>query len=152
MRFVFADHILDAERRELRRSGQLVEVEPQVFDLLLHLLRNRNQVVSKDNLIAGVRGGRIVSDATIDSPIKAVRHAIGDSGAAQALIRTLPRKGVRFVGSVEEERAAAPASGPPACRAGRKPLRADLPVERSEGLKGPSSGAQQRARCADRGH
>ena len=91
-------------------------------------------------------------DATIDSPIKAVRHAIGDSGAAQALIRTLPRKGVRFVGSVEEERAAAPASGPPACRAGRKPLRADLPVERSEGLKGPSSGAQQRARCADRGH
>ena len=75
MRFQFADHLLDAERRELRRGSHVVEVEPQVFDLLLHLLRNRERVVSKDDLIASVWGGRIVSDATIDSRINAVRKA-----------------------------------------------------------------------------
>jgi len=103
VRFQFADHLLDAERRELRRGSHVVEVEPQVFDLLLHLLRNRERVVSKDDLIASVWGGRIVSDATIDSRINAVRHAIGDSGATQALIRTFPRKGVRFVAEAEEQ-------------------------------------------------
>ena len=117
MRFQFADHLLDAERRELRRGSQVIEVEPQVFDLLLHLLRNRERVVSKDDLIASVWGGRIVSDATIDSRINAVRHAIGDSGATQALIRTFPRKGIRFIGAAEQEdeavSAIAPAGEPP---------------------------------------
>jgi len=103
VQFRFGDHLLDAERRELRRGGQLVETEPQVFDLLLHLIRNRDRVVSKDDLIATVWRGRIVSDTTIDSRIKAARQAIGDSGATQALIGTLPRKGVRFIGAVEEE-------------------------------------------------
>jgi len=112
VRFQFGDHLLDVERRELRRGNQVVDVEPQVFDLLLHLLRNRERVVSKDDLIASVWGGRIVSDATIDSRINAVRHAIGDSGATQALIRTFPRKGIRFVGAAQEEGEAVPAIAP----------------------------------------
>ena len=103
MRFLFGDHVLDTARRELRRGGERIELEPQVFDLLVYLLQNRERVVSKDDLLASVWGGRIVSDATLDSRIAAARRAVGDSGAAQTLIRTFARKGVRFVGEVQEE-------------------------------------------------
>ncbi|MBM3586201.1 MAG: alpha/beta fold hydrolase [Alphaproteobacteria bacterium] len=77
-------------------------LEPQVFDLLLHLIRNRDRVVSKDDLIASVWGGRIVSDSTLDSRINAARKAIGDSGSRQESIRTVPRKGFRFVADLRE--------------------------------------------------
>ncbi len=77
-------------------------VEPQVFDLLLYLINNRDRVVSKDDLIAGVWGGRIVSDSTLTSRINAARKAVADSGEHQQLIRTIPRKGLRFVGDVSE--------------------------------------------------
>ena len=107
MRFLFGDHSLDTERRELHRGDEPVAVEPQVFDLLTHLLRQRDRVVSKGDLLAAVWHGRIVSDATIDSRIKAARQAVGDSGGAQRIIRTMPRKGVRFVAAVQEEAAAA---------------------------------------------
>ena len=80
MQFRFENHLLDVDRRELRRGSELVEVEPQVFDLLLYLVRNRDRVVSKDDLIAGVWGGRIVSDSTLTSRINAVRKAVGDNG------------------------------------------------------------------------
>ena len=100
--FHFGDYALDVERRELRSGQALVAVEPQVFDLLVYLLRYRDRVVSKDDLIAGVWGGRIVSDATLNSRINAVRRAVGDSGEQQTLIRTIPRKGFRFVASVDE--------------------------------------------------
>lgn len=100
MQFRFGDCLLDTERRELRRSGGLVPVEPQVFDLLEYLIRNHDRVVSRDDLIAGVWNGRIVSESALGTRINAVRSAIGDSGKAQHLIRTLPRKGVRFVGRV----------------------------------------------------
>jgi TolB-like protein len=103
LRFLFGDHVLDTARRELSRGGERIELEPQVFDLLIHLLQNRERVVSKDDLLASVWGGRIVSDATLDSRIAAARRAVGDSGAAQILIRTFARKGVRFVGAVREE-------------------------------------------------
>lgn len=102
MQFYFADHVLDAARRELRRRGEAVTLEPQVFDVLVHLLRNRERVVSKDELLDAVWGGRIVSESTLTSRINAARKAIGDSGDAQRLIRTLPRKGLRFVGEVTE--------------------------------------------------
>jgi TolB-like protein/Tfp pilus assembly protein PilF len=101
MQFVFADHVLDTDRRELRRSSKPIAVEPQVLDLLMYLLRNHDRVVSKDDLIAEVWGGRIVSDATLTSRIYAARKAIGDSGQGQRLIRTVARKGLRFVGDVE---------------------------------------------------
>ncbi|HWL73195.1 MAG TPA: winged helix-turn-helix domain-containing protein, partial [Burkholderiaceae bacterium] len=100
MKFNFDNHTLDTDRREMRRGGELVAMQPQVFDLLVHLLKHRDHVVSRDDLIALVWGGRIVSDSTLDSRINAARNAIGDNGKEQRLIRTIPRKGVRFVGTV----------------------------------------------------
>ncbi|MEA2969358.1 MAG: hypothetical protein QOE78_2619, partial [Alphaproteobacteria bacterium] len=102
MQFLFDDHVLDVDRRELRRAGEPIAIEPQVFDLLVYLLRNRDRVVSKDDLIAAVWHGRIVSESTLTSRINAVRKAVGDSGGAQRLIRTVQRKGIRFIGEVGE--------------------------------------------------
>jgi TolB-like protein/Tfp pilus assembly protein PilF len=84
-------------------------MEPQVFDLLVFLLENRDRVVSKDDLIAAVWGGRIVSESTLTSRINAVRKAVGDSGGEQRLIRTIARKGLRFIGDVRTEPHAAAA-------------------------------------------
>ena len=109
MQFLFSEHTLDVERRELRRGDALVAVEPQVFDRLVYLVRNRDRVVSKDDLIEAVWGGRIVSESTLTSRINAVRRAVGDNGEDQRLIRTVPRKGIRFIASVTER--AARASG-----------------------------------------
>ena len=103
LRFLFGDHVLDTARREFWRGSGQIALEPQVFELLVCLLQNRERVVSKDDLLASVWGGRIVSDATVDSRIKAARRAVGDSGASQTLIRTFARKGVRFVAEVREE-------------------------------------------------
>jgi TolB-like protein len=104
MVFVFGDHVLDVDRRELRRRGGRIALEPQVFDLLVYLVRNRDRVVSKDDLLETIWGGRIVSESTITSRINAVRKAVGDSGEAQLSIRTVPRKGIRFICRVQEER------------------------------------------------
>jgi TolB-like protein len=101
--YLFEEFALDTDRRELRRAGDVVQVEPQVFDLLQYLIRHRENVVSKDDLLAGVWGGRIVSDSALNTRINAARSAIGDTGAEQRLIRTSPRKGIRFVGTVREE-------------------------------------------------
>src|SRR5512133_417276 len=98
----FGSYEIDVERRELRRGDVPVHVEPQVFDLINYLVQNRDRVVSKDDLIASVWGGRIVSDSTLDSRINATRKAVGDSGDEQRLIRTVARKGVRFVCAVDE--------------------------------------------------
>ena len=103
MVFRFGDHVLDIERRELRRGAEPVALEPQVFDLLVYLLRNRGRVVSKDDLIDAVWGGRIVSDSTLTSRLNAARKAVDDTGASQRVIRTVPRRGVRFIGEVSEE-------------------------------------------------
>jgi TolB-like protein len=100
VQFWFAGHTLDTDRRELRRGDDVVAVEPQVFDLLVYLVQNRDRVVSKDDLIAAVWRNRIVSDSTLTSRINAARKAVGDSGEEQKLIRTVPRKGLRFVGDV----------------------------------------------------
>ncbi|MGB8578173.1 MAG: winged helix-turn-helix domain-containing tetratricopeptide repeat protein [Pseudolabrys sp.] len=100
MQFLFGDHMLDDDLRELRRGQEPVAVEPQVFDLLIYLVQNRDRVVSKDDLIASVWGGRVVSDSTLTSRINAARKAVGDSGSEQKLIRTIARKGLRFVGDV----------------------------------------------------
>jgi len=103
MVFRFGDYAFDTERRELRRGGELVALEPQVFDLLAYLVRNRGRVVSKDDLIDGVWGGRIVSDSALTTRLNAARKAVNDSGAAQRVIRTLARKGMRFVAEVTED-------------------------------------------------
>lgn len=100
MKYQFADCVLDLNRRELTRAAQVVAVGPQVFDLLVHLVENRERVVSKDGVLDAVWNGRIVSESTLTSHINAVRKAIGDSGAEQRLVRTVARKGFRFVGDV----------------------------------------------------
>ena len=104
MQFHFSNHVLDVDLRELTRGGERVEVEPQVFDLLVHLIQNCAHVVTKDDLIETVWDGRIVSESTLTSRINAARKAVGDSGKDQALIRTLARKGFRFVGHVQAQR------------------------------------------------
>ena len=111
MRYLFEDYALDTDLRELRRGADLVAVEPQVFDVLAYLIRNRSRVVSRDDVLAGVWQGRIVSDFALTTRINAARHAIGDSGEEQRLIKTLLRKGFRFVGPVQEEQSTASATG-----------------------------------------
>lgn len=100
--YFFEEHVLDTDRRELRRGLQSISVEPQVFDLLVHLLENCDRVVSKDDLITSIWAGRSVSDSTLTSRINAARKAIDDNGESQRLIKTIPRKGIRFVGAVHE--------------------------------------------------
>lgn len=102
MRYLFGAGTLDVVRRELWQGDRLVAVEPQVFDLLEFLIRHRERVVSRDDLIAGVWGGRIVSESTLATRINAARKAIGDDGASQRLVKTIVRKGFRFVGEVRE--------------------------------------------------
>ena len=103
MQFMFADQVLDTDRRELRRGSEPIDVEPQVLDLLIYLVENRDRVVSKDDLISSVWNGRIVSDATLTSRVYTARKAVGDSGRNQKLIRTIARKGLRFVGAVRTQ-------------------------------------------------
>jgi pimeloyl-ACP methyl ester carboxylesterase/DNA-binding winged helix-turn-helix (wHTH) protein len=98
--FQFGHYAIDLDRRELRHRGELVGIEPQVFDFLVYLIQNRDRVVSKDDLLQGVWGGRIVSESTLTSRINAARRAVGDSGSEQNLIKTISRKGLRFVGDV----------------------------------------------------
>ena len=103
MQFFFSDQMLDTERRELCRGSEPIAVEPQVFDLLVYLLENCSRVVSKDDLIEAIWDGRIVSESTLTSRINAARKAVGDSGRDQKLIRTISRKGFRFVGSLRSQ-------------------------------------------------
>ncbi len=103
MQFVFDNHTLDTDRRELRRGAEPIAVEPQVFDLLVYLVRNCDRVVSKDDLVASIWGGRIVSESTLTSRINAARKAVGDSGKNQQIIRTISRRGLRFVGAVRAQ-------------------------------------------------
>jgi TolB-like protein len=102
VQFLFGDCVLDADRRELTRGSEVIATGPQVFDLLLYLIQNRERVVSKDDVLDSVWSGRIVSESTLTSHINAVRKAVGDSGEQQRLIRTIPRKGFRFAGEVRE--------------------------------------------------
>ena len=113
MQYVFGDYALDPDRRELTRHAEAVAIGPKVFDLLLYLVQNRDHVVSKDALLEAVWAGRIVSESTLTSHINAVRKAIGDNGEEQRLVRTLARKGFRFVGDVKEtpDGHAAPGAG-----------------------------------------
>jgi TolB-like protein/cytochrome c-type biogenesis protein CcmH/NrfG len=132
LRYCFADHSLDERTRELMRGDKAVPVEPQVFDVLLLLIRNADRIVSKDDLIANVWNGRIVSDSTLTSRINAARKAIGDSGERQSLIRTIARKGFRFVGEVRRDEALAPVAKPAGAAADR-PAIAVLPFSNMSG-------------------
>jgi TolB-like protein len=100
--WAFDGYSLDPDRRELRQGTALIKIEPQVFDLLLYLVSHSARVVSKEELFRAIWLGRIVSDSALTTRINAARRAIGDNGKAQRSIRTLPRKGIRFVANVVE--------------------------------------------------
>jgi DNA-binding winged helix-turn-helix (wHTH) protein/TolB-like protein len=102
MRLTFDDYVLDVARRELWRGSEPIAVEPQVFDLLVYLVQNPDRVISRDELLQAVWDGRVVSESAINNRVNAARRAIGDSGEAQRLILTVPRKGFRFVKVVKE--------------------------------------------------
>ena len=103
MQFSFNGYSLDTDRRELWRGSESIAVEPQVFDILAYLVQHRDRVVTKNDLLEAVWGGRIVSGSALTTRINAARRALGDTGEAQRLIRTLPRKGVRFIAEVKEQ-------------------------------------------------
>lgn len=126
MRFVFENNVLDGALRELICDGVAVPLQPQVFDLLLYLVAQRARVVSKDDLISHIWSDRIVSDSALNSRINAARKALGDDGATQRLIKTIPRKGFRFVGDVREE--AAVSAAPVATGVARTRAAADRPA------------------------
>ncbi|CAN3131700.1 OmpR/PhoB-type domain-containing protein [Mycobacterium sp. smrl_JER01] len=104
----FSDFTLDAASYELRRAGESIRVEPQVFDVLVHLVRNHRRVVTKNELFDTVWGGRFVGEAALTSRIKALRRALGDDGQSQHLIRTVRGRGYQFIGTL----AAPEPSGP----------------------------------------
>ena len=133
MQFVFDGHVLDTDTRELRRGDAQIALEPQVLDLLTYLVENRDRVVSKDDLIASVWGGRAVSDSALTSRIHAARKAIGDTGRNQKLIRTIARRGLRFVGTLHaptdsDGRSPSAASDEPGMDSRRPSPLADRPV------------------------
>ena len=129
MRYLFEECALDMDRRELWRGATPVAIEPQVFDLLAHLIRHRDRVVSKDELLASVWHGRAISESALFNRVNAARSAIGDTGARQTLIKTLPRRGLRFVGQVCEEKLSVSVLGPhePSAGIADKPSIAVLP-------------------------
>ena len=103
LRYLFESHVLDTELRELHRGAEAIPVAPQVFDLLEYLIRNRDRVVTKDELIESIWDGRAVSDSALTTRLNVLRNAIGDSGKERRLLKTLPRKGFRFVGAIRED-------------------------------------------------
>jgi DNA-binding winged helix-turn-helix (wHTH) protein/tetratricopeptide (TPR) repeat protein len=152
--YLFDNCSLDSDRRELRRAGRLVAVEPQVFDVLHNLIRNREHVVSKNALLADVWLGRAVSDATLSSRINSARSAVGDNGEQQRLIRTVRRKGFRFVGAVVEgtealadaaaQQREAAAAGAPTAREASELALADKPVAELPPASRFGAGAERR--------
>jgi TolB-like protein len=108
MRYRVGQHVLDLRKFELRQNDRLVSAEPQVLSLLFHLVENRDRLVSKDELVATIWGGRAISDSAISSRIKSARQLLGDDGEAQRLIRTIHGKGFRFVGEATADAEARP--------------------------------------------
>jgi TolB-like protein len=135
LRYLFEECALDMDRRELWRGMTPVAIEPQVFDLLAHLIRHRDRVVSKDELLASVWRRRAISESALFNRVNAARSAIGDTGTEQKLIKTLPRRGLRFVGAVREDQSNPAETG--SCRSPleiiNKPSMAVLPFANFSG-------------------
>ena len=97
----FGDYELDLARYELRRAGRRVRVQPRVLDVLAHLIRNRERVVSKEELLESVWSGTTVSETALTQTVKEARRAVRDDGARQRVIQTVRGRGYRFVARVE---------------------------------------------------
>ena len=100
--YAFGDCILDADRRELRLSGERVTTQPKVFDLLLYLIRNRSRAVDKDELQDAIWPRNIVTETALTRAIMKARRAVGDDADRQAVIRTVHGHGYRFVARLED--------------------------------------------------
>ena len=100
---VFGDgYELDVDAFELRHHGELVAVEPQVFDVLAYLVERRDRVVTKEERLDNIWGDRFVSESALTSRLKSARRAVGDDGRAQAIIRTVHGKGFTFIAEVDD--------------------------------------------------
>jgi DNA-binding winged helix-turn-helix (wHTH) protein len=132
MLYLFDNYEFDTGQRELRRrDGSLIPVQPQVFDLLEYLIRHRERMVSKDEIMGAIWGGRIVSESALSARINAARTAIGDNGGDQRLIQTLIRRGLRFVGTGAKPAGSLRArgkTGPRRCQNPRTPLWSSRPL------------------------
>lgn len=135
VRYMFDAYAFDTDRRELRRGTELVPIEPQVFDLIQYLICNRDRVVTKQDILDAIWNGRAISNSALSTRLNAARIAIGDSGDKQSLIRTLSRKGFRFIGEVNEQRGspAHDAAATVACLPSDKPSIAVLPFDNLSG-------------------
>ena len=143
MRYRFGACELRIDSHELLVDGKPRDVEPQVFDLLRHLIEHSGKLVSQDDLIASVWNGRIVSDSAISARISAARAAVGDDGTRQRTIKTVPRRGFRFVADVQLlDRHQAPTTARGAEPAHQKVRRSDFAVRPT----GPPSPTPRRAR------
>lgn len=112
----FGDCELDLDRRELRAGGALREVEPRAFDLLAYLLSHHDRVVGHDELLDALWPGLVVTEAALARTVMKARRAVSDSARRQAVIKTLPKRGYRFVASLEPQQPPAdePANPEPA--------------------------------------
>ena len=108
----FGDIDVDVDRREIRRAGSVVHLEPQAFDLLIVLIDHRDRVLTKNELLDGVWGHRFVSDANLTTRVKEIRRAVGDDGRQQHTIRNVRGRGYRFAADVEVVDARPPAPTP----------------------------------------
>ena len=109
----FDEFELDTQRFELRRDGEVIRIEPQVFDVMAQLIGNHQRVVTKNELFDSVWGGRFVGEAALTSRIKAARRALGDDGESQRYIRTVRGRGYQFVGALGAPTQPPPAEAPP---------------------------------------
>jgi len=119
MRYLFDEFELDCDALELRQNGDVVGIEPQVLGLLIHLIEQRERVVSKQDLVEAVWEGRFVSDSAVSSGVKSARRALGDDGQQQRFIKTIHGKGFRFIAELRE-------SGPSSETASK-----DLPTQKT---------------------
>ncbi|NNE83067.1 MAG: adenylate cyclase, partial [Alphaproteobacteria bacterium] len=127
MHYQFGDYSLDTENLEIKRSGDLVALEPQVFRLIVCLIENRDRVVPKDDLIEIVWDQRIISDGALNTCLNAARKAVGDDGKTQAVIKTFPRRGFRFVAKLVEAQSGWSPTDPEALQPSDKPSIVVLP-------------------------
>ncbi len=143
----FGEFELDTQRYELRGGGAVIRVEPQVFDVMTHLVGNSHRMVTKEELFDTVWGGRFVGEAALTTRIKAARRALGDDGESQRYIRTVRGRGYQFVGAVTgasatHTAAARPEPPPPRQHIAFSPGRRRCPVGLRGGGRGTAAGAR----------
>ena len=103
MCYVFGDYRLDTQRYELGCRDERIKLRPKVFEVLVYLIRHRQRIVSKDELLEQLWPGQFIEDGSLNACLMAVRQAVGDSGQIQRHIQTLHGRGYRFVAVVEEQ-------------------------------------------------